>query len=166
MPVSCDSWPRPHIYPQCPSLARISMTDGSSEDQENLIQLKTPVRYEWILIRPGSGTCLAPRRVPHLIDLLRAYIVMDTVLQFGALFLAKKRQLAHLKSENRLCAVLAKPGEAASYGAWGKAAKGLSCLAGERRGSRQMDGQGWPMFGPCCGCEFKIRKKSARQNLE
>lgn len=34
------------------------------------------------------------------------------------MFLARKRQLAHLRSENRLCAVLAKPGEAASCGHW------------------------------------------------
>ncbi|KAK1658933.1 hypothetical protein BDP55DRAFT_720302 [Colletotrichum godetiae] len=112
------------------------------------------------------GRAMSSKRIRKIPYNSRLQSVMDTVLQFEALFLAKKRQLAHLKSENRLCAVLAKPGEAASYGAWGKAAKGLSCLAGERRGPRQMDGQGWPMFGPCCGYEFKIRKKSARQNLE
>ncbi|KAK1460175.1 hypothetical protein CMEL01_03174 [Colletotrichum melonis] len=121
MPVSCSSLPHPHSSNQSvsmESLPRISMTDRSVQNQENPIQSKTPVRYEWILLRPSSRTCLAPRRLLHLIDLLHACIVMDTVPQFGAVFLARRRQLAHLRSENRLCAVLAKPGEAASCWHW------------------------------------------------
>lgn len=141
MPVSCSSLPHPHSSNQSvsmESLPRISMTDRSVKNQENPIQSKTPVRYEWILIRPGSRTCLAPRRLLHLIDLLHACIVMDTVPQFGAVFLARKRQLARMRSENRLCAVLAKPGEVASCGHWQNRILKAK-RHGEHRGPRRMD---------------------------